>query len=256
MSSDNISKINQLLRVWPTGTVATSSWLAQQGIYQQLAHQYEKSGWIQKVGHGAFARWREDIDWTGGVYALQEQLKMPIHVGGKTALELKGYTYFVSLGKGGVVYLFGEPGSHLPSWFVNHKWKRPFAYKMPHLFGSKRNLGLTHHSMGSYSIQISSPERAIMEQLHLVPKEDCEEVINIMEMLQTLRPKLIQELLECCRSIKVKRLFLALAERTNQVWFKDLDVKKIKLGKGKRHLVQGGVFDRKYQITLPKPQRN
>lgn len=253
MNSANISKINQLLRAWPAGTVATSSWLGKQGIYQQLAHQYEKSGWIQKIGHGAFVRWGEDTDWTGGVYALQEQMQMPVHVGGKTALQLKGYAYFVSLGEGGVVYLFGEPESHLPLWFVNHKWKRPIAYKMPRLFGSKRNLGLTHHTLGTYSIQVSSPERAIMEQLHLVPNEDSfEEAVNIMDMLRTLRPKLIQELLACCRSIKVKRLFLALAEQTNQDWFQDLDVKKVNLGRGKRHLVQGGIFNRKYQITLPK----
>ncbi len=36
-----------------------------------------------------------------------------------------------------------------------------------------------------------------------------------MEGLTTLRPRLIQSLLEQCRSVKVKRLFTVLAEACN-----------------------------------------
>lgn len=66
----------------------------------------------------------------------------------------------------------------------------------------------------------------------------------------------MQSLLERCKSIKTKRLFLFLAEATEQPWFSKIRVAKIDLGKGKRLIVKGGVFNSKYQITVPKKLDN
>jgi hypothetical protein len=71
-----------------------------------------------------------------------------------------------------------------------------------------------------------------------------------MEGFTTLRPKLVSELLECCNSIKVKRLFLFLAEHYNHTWVRSIS--KVDLGSGKRLVVKNGCFDRKYGITVPK----
>ena len=73
----------------------------------------------------------------------------------------------------------------------------------------------------------------------------------LMENLTTLRPKVIQELLESCQSVKVKRLFLVLAEHVNHPWVKRLNVEKIDLGKGKRVVGKGGYYNPKYQLSLP-----
>jgi len=55
----------------------------------------------------------------------------------------------------------------------------------------------------------SAPERAAMEMLHLVPKEvGFDEAQLIVENLVALRADVVQRLLEACRSVKVKRLFL------------------------------------------------
>lgn len=70
--------------------------------------------------------------------------------------------------------------------------------------------------------------------------------------MNNLRPKLVQDLLEICSSIKVKRLFLCLAERIGHEWFHYLDLTKIDLGRGKRSIVKGGRYDSKYQITIPR----
>jgi Transcriptional regulator, AbiEi antitoxin, Type IV TA system len=54
----------------------------------------------------------------------------------------------------------------------------------------------------------------VLEMLHLAPREfDIVEAAHIFEGLVTLRPTLMQSLLDACGSIKVKRLFLYLAER-------------------------------------------
>ena len=43
-----------------------------------------------------------------------------------------------------------------------------------------------------------------------------------------------------------------MAESSNHVWVKDLNVGKIYLGSGKRVIVKSGVFEKKYKITIPK----
>jgi hypothetical protein len=70
--------------------------------------------------------------------------------------------------------------------------------------------------------------------------------------MTTLRPDKVQLLLELCSSVKVKRLFLYMAEKQNHFWFNDLDLDKINLGAGKRMIVKNGVLDAKYQITVLK----
>jgi len=59
-----------------------------------------------------------------------------------------------------------------------------------------------------------------------------------MEMLNGLRPNLLKQLLNECKSIKVKRLFLYMAEKANHSWLEDLDLTNIYLGKGKRSIVK------------------
>jgi len=92
-----------------------------------------------------------------------------------------------------------------------------------------------------------------MECLYSVPKsQPLLEVLEIVEGLNNLRPASVQALLEACKSVKVKRLFLYLAEKAGHDWFKYLDLKKVGLGSGKRSIVEGGIYVPKYQITVPK----
>ena len=253
MAGANTSKLNQLLVNWPLGTVAVAPWLEKQGIYQQLAYDYEKSGWLRKIGRGAYVRLNDKLDWPGGLYAIQQQLGRPIHIGAKSALELKGLGVFSQGGTGAFLYLFGPWQVKPPTWFMDHDWGRKISYKMFKLFDGKTEMGLTSQSFDSFEIKISTPERAILELLYLAPHEQSiEEAMLIMEGLGTLRVGILQELLNNCRSIKVKRLFFALADQCNHSWFKNLDLKQIDMGSGKRSIVKDGTLDPKYQITLPK----
>jgi hypothetical protein len=253
MGSSTGSKINQLLRRWPNGTVAVSSWLEKQGAYQQLVQRYEATAWLRRVGQGAYAKAGDKIEWTGGLYALQEQLKLPIHVGGKTALQMQGYAHFLPMGKGTAVSLFGPPDMKLPAWFKQYRWGVKVRYTATNLFSGQGDQGLTKKELGSYSIKVSTPERAIMELLYGVPLVDSyEEARLLMEGLTTLRPRVVQNLLEKCASVKVKRLFMLLGENCKHAWVRKLDPSKVDFGKGKRTLVKGGRFDPKYKITVPK----
>jgi hypothetical protein len=59
-------------------------------------------------------------------------------------------------------------------------------------------------------------------------------------------------LLESCRSIKVKRLFLFLAIRQDKPWSRKLAVARVTLGQGKRLVTRGGRLDTRFSITVPE----
>ena len=252
MSSANGSKINQLLRAWPNGTVAVLPWLEKQGVYQQLVHKYESTSWVRRVGQGAYVKAGDKVEWTGGLYAIQAQLKLPIHVGAKTALQMQGFAHFLPMGKDITVSLFGLPNVKLPMWFRQYRWGVKVRYAMTNLFVGAADQGLTKKDMDSYVVNVSTPERAILEVLYGVPLVDSyEEARLLMEGLTTLRPRVVQGLLEKCASVKVKRVFMVLTESCKHAWIRKVDLSKIDFGKGKRMLVRGGRFDPKYNITVP-----
>jgi hypothetical protein len=115
------------------------------------------------------------------------------------------------------------------------------------------DLALSDYSLDGLNIQISSPERAILECLYLTPNRfDLIECYQILEGLVNLRPKIMQALLEECSSIKVKRLFLFMASKANHQWLDFIDQSKIELGTGDRVMVKGGVYISNYKIAVPK----
>ena len=56
------SKINQLLQQWPAETVATLRWLSSLGVDRRLADKYVQSGWLERLGHGAYKRAGATVD--------------------------------------------------------------------------------------------------------------------------------------------------------------------------------------------------
>lgn len=250
-----MSKINQILKDWPPNTVITTAWLEEKGVSRQLADSYKKSGWIENFGQGAYKKPHEQIGWPGALYALQKLNDLPVHVGGKTALEQLGYGHYVRMSANQKVRLWKDSGVRLPAWFQKHQWKTPVEVRSARLFESIEGK-FTEKGIEGVQLILSSPEQAILEYLYDIPKlESFDEAHYIMEGLTTLRPNVLQTLLEGCRSIKVKRLFLYLADTYNHSWFKRLDDASFDLGSGKREIIKGGKLDKKYQIVVPEVSR-
>ena len=112
--------------------------------------------------------------------------------------------------------------------------------------------GLETLDYRGHQLLISGPEMAFMECLHLAPSQFALlDLYYVMEMLTTLRPKLVQKLLEGCSSVKVKRLFLYMAQKAGHQWFKALDLSKIDLGTGKHLFAESGRYISEYLITIP-----
>ncbi|MDP1989640.1 MAG: type IV toxin-antitoxin system AbiEi family antitoxin domain-containing protein [Syntrophales bacterium] len=112
--------------------------------------------------------------------------------------------------------------------------------------------GFTEFREKDFFVRISAPERAMLEMLRLVPqKVGFDEARLVRGNLATLRPEVVQGLLESCRSVKVKRLFLYMAENQELPWLAKLDLSKVDLGAGKRIIVPKGRYDAKYRIIVP-----
>jgi hypothetical protein len=43
-----------------------------------------------------------------------------------------------------------------------------------------------------------------------------------------------------------------MAEKNNHTWLKGLNLSNVNLGSGKRVIIKNGVFNNKYNITVPK----
>jgi len=247
-------KINRLLNSQPSGVVYLSSWLTENGFSTQLLNRYKKSNWLYSIGVGAWMRVGEMPTYEGALYALQEQAKLSIHIGGKTALSLLGKAHYLELSTQQII-LFGSSKEKLPAWFSKYDWGLKVNYFSSSFLPPRA--GLLTLEKSTFSLQISNPIRALLECLYLIPKkQEIVECYEIMEGLNNLRPKQVQELLEQCTSVKVKRLFVYMAEKARHDWFNYINFEKINLGKGKRSLVKDGVYISKYRITIPKALAN
>lgn len=247
--------INSFVVAAPPGVVLTTVWLKKQGVSPKLAWWYVYSKWLERIGDKAYKRVGDKVTWSGAIVALQNQLDLPIHVGGKTALELLGKAHFIPMQGIKQVVLFTDPGTRIPLWLHRDElWNVIFNVYKAALFKSPEGtLAIIERPVNGLNVKLSSPERAAMEMLYLVPNyQSFEEALLIFENLAQLRPIVIQSLLEKCSSIKVKRLFLYLAQRCQHSWVSDLDTSKINLGQGKRVIGGGGDYDSKYQLSVPK----
>lgn len=249
MSTEIQSKLNNLLSAQPPGTVLVSSWLVEQGYSLDLQKRYKKSLWFESIGTGALIRYGDKVDYLGAIYALQTQLGLSVHPAAKTALSLQGKAHYLELSVQRV-QLFGGQKENLPLWFTKRDWELSIEYQKTSFLPP--DLGMVDIGHKGFSIKVSSPARAIMECLYLAPNsQSLMEVYELMEGLNNLRPVSVQKLLEACSSIKVKRLFLYMAEKLRHQWLPYLNLEKIELGSGNRSIVKDGVFISKYGITVP-----
>jgi len=250
MSVNNKKKLNLLINNWQDGMIYTQHHLKKQGYNYSLVQRYYSSQWIEPVETGAYKKYGDTVAWQAGIYAIQSQLNLTIHPGGRTALELLGYAHYLRFKDR--VFLFGKAGETLPKWFRDAGWQKEFEYHQTKLFGDSQS-GLMSYEHRGISLTVSAPERAAMEMIYLIPKtQGFDEADKIMNGLLSLRPDIVQGLLENCRSVKVKRLFLYLSDRNELPWFADLNLNNIDLGSGKRVIVKNGKYNAKYRISIPE----
>jgi len=245
------TKINQILQKLPSNGLLFSSWMVGNCISTKEQMSYVASGWIERFAQGVYYRIGETPTLFAAVASYNEQLGKNCFIGASTALDIQGYSHFVAMGKPNA-FLFTSKTERLPNWLLEHEWDMNIHYSTTKIFGNNM-LGVERINVSALVLPVSSPERAFMECLHLAPKYySVMDLYYIMEMFTTIRPQLIQQLLEQCTSLKVKRLFMFMADKSKHQWFHSLNRSQIDLGEGKRLFAKNGVYSSNYLITIPK----
>jgi hypothetical protein len=254
MNTNVPTKINRLLQKVPRGGLFLASWMYENGISRELQRHYKKSQWLTAIDTGVMVRTGEIPTLTGALASLNEQDNKHFVVGAMSALEMQGFSHYLPMGKKTMI-LFSLKDERLPAWFLKRDWNVVLRHFTTECFSHE--LGIETVSQEGFKLYVSSTARAFLECLHLSPKYyNLTDLYYVMEMLSLLHPAKVQELLEDCKSIKVKRLFLYMAEKAGHDWLKMLDLSRISVGTGKRAIVKNGVYNAKYQITIPKELEN
>ncbi|MCQ2740141.1 MAG: type IV toxin-antitoxin system AbiEi family antitoxin [bacterium] len=248
MGTEKETNLKTLLSKNPKNVIITSKYLTSLGISHDLQKRYEKNGWLKRLSQGAYITLGDSASLDGAIYALQKQLNLSIHIGGISALNnYYGITHNISYSDKNT-QLFGFRSEKLPKWF---KTLYGINTQLNCTTFLPKDIGLVEIQTGDFKIKVSTLERAVLEMLYLVPEKIMpNEAYQIIELLITVKPKEFQLLLEKCSSVKVKRLFLYLAELSDHSWFKRLDLSKIDLGKGVREITKGGKHNSKYNIII------
>ncbi len=248
------TKINLLQASTERRGVMKSSWLEKQNISRTEQGMYVKSGWLTRIAAGVYMFANATPTLFGALAACEKQEGLAYRLAASTALELHGFTHYVPMGRA-QAYVATPAGHRLPKWMNEYDWDRDL-----HEFSTKvfdGSMGVGRVETDRLSLRASSPELAIMECLLLVPNRySLMDVYYLMESLTTLRAWLVSELLERCPSVKVKRLFLYMAEKVNHPWFARLDLSRVTLGAGPRSFVKGGTKVAKYNIIIPQELAN
>lgn len=172
MSSEALHSSELLKRALfglPPGLPVTMSHLKGFGISRQLVHHYVQHGWLTQLGYGYYLRPGDKLTETGSVASLQAN-GVAVHIGGKSALALKGFTHYLSMG-GETLTLFGRGVRNLPKWF-QQQFK--VGLSNSRLFDDPEKPAeqycVSRLSQTADAPFVSEPERAVLEMLDLVPK--------------------------------------------------------------------------------------
>lgn len=250
-----MTKINQALIDWTPGSIHGHDWFESKGLSTRLTYFYYEQGILEKIGPGVYSKKNDPVTWQGLINFLQQELGLSVHISGKTALELQGSSHYATMGRP-IINLVSYEIKELPSWIYKVSQDFKINFRKSSLLSKEEYLHTQDKQ--KISVRLSHRELAILELIdELDLKNGFETVENYMNSLNTLRSSVLQEILESCKSIKVKRVFLYMSERLELPYFKQLNQSKINIGSGKRVIVLGGRFDKKYNITVdPEEEEN
>jgi hypothetical protein len=237
------------------GAVVTAPHLVDLGISRGLQSYYVRNNWLEPVGRGAYKIPEDVIEWPAMLNAVQQQTKSEVHLGALSALHFQIYATYMRMPGKRRLQVFTGLKKPLPAWFANYQGSFCTEHHQTNFLPEK--LMVREEEKDNFRIKVASNERAMMECLFLAPKflslVDC---YRVMLGMTTLVPEYMMELLQQCQSVKVKRLFLYMGERAEQMWFDDLDTDQIDLGSGKRSFEKNGIYIPKYRMVMPKAFAN
>lgn len=248
MSLELKNKINQLLMFGTKNGLFFSEWLKKNGYSDQLVNKYRQSGWLASLSKGVMYRTGDTLSAYAALYCFNKQLNEDVRIAAHSALELFGFNHYVPMGK--PILMVTSNKKSFPAWMFGDSFDRTIKYFRTKTFSDVQTDKVQIEGL---NLLVSSPEQAFMECLLLAPTQySYMDLYYIMEQLTSLRADVVQILLETTKSLRVKRMFLYMAEKAGHYWFDMLDIDKIVIGTSKLQLAEKGTYISKYKITIPK----
>lgn len=222
-----------------------SSWFEQHGISAKNVFDHKKYGWIESIGRGAYVRQGVKPDILAAVSAVQTQTTYSMHLGGLYSLD-QFHDIRQYIRNDLSPQIFTTETSSLPSWF---KTTFEDSYKVKVASFLPEELGIEERDYNGLRIRVSCLERSLLEMLYN-NEVSTNEAFQILELVPVLKPALMNNLLQNCKSIKVKRLFLYIASKTGYAWYNKLEIDKLDLGSGVREIDKDGSFNKDFNIIV------
>lgn len=195
------NRIKKLQLDFARGAPIGSACLRRSGISNDLAAQYVRSGWIQRLGRGVFMHTGDQLQLDPTLVFLESKIA-GFHVAAKSALARHGYRQNLSASE--PVILWGAPKARLPDWFVERFEGR---YNRTQLFSSSQSAGLCRLPESPNGPLFAEPERALLEMLSEVGlSQELNEARAIMEGMRQIRVKRLLQWIQCCKMVKAVRL--------------------------------------------------
>ena len=244
------TKIQTILQHGYNNGLLCTSWLEKQKVSRTEQVQYVRSGWLVRIVPGIYRFSGAKPTLYGALASMDEQIGLNYRIAAYSALEIHGYTHYISFGQP-QAYIITPSDKRLPKWMSKYEWDMTLREFSTKVFDGM--IGVAAIEQNDMTLRVSSPELAMLECLQLTSgAHNLMDLFYLMESLTTLRASLVTQLLEQCSSVKVKRLFLYMAEKANHAWFKRLDLENVTLGSGTRSFAKGGVKNAKYNIIIPR----
>jgi hypothetical protein len=209
------SLIKALQTSEPRGRPLDTATLQRHGISSALAHDYVKSGWLERLGRGVFMFAGDELQRDPTLRFLERKIS-GIHVAARTALAWHGFRQNVAHDE--TLILWGARKGSLPSWFLE---RFPARYSSSRLFDEElpAESGLSPLPESPGGPKVSEPERALLEMLSEVGvRQPIDEARGIMESVRQLRSRQLGALLKHCRMTKAIRLCVVGAEELGLPW--------------------------------------
>ena len=215
--------------------------LAAHGITAKRASALVRSGWLLRLGRGAYGLPGDTLQRDACLAFLARQVP-GLHVAGKTALAWRGVRHNLAYRE--TVVLWSDQPARLPRWLDGVVQVR---YRVAHIFDPDlpAGLGLAALAGGHPELPVSSPERALLELLSETGSfEGLEEVRQLVESTRNLRLPLLDELFGHLTRIKVVRLAAQLASELELPWAELAQQHSRRLGGGRRWVAVGRTGER------------
>ena len=227
MATTERNKLNALYTHLAPGTPLTSEDLGRLSISADLAVHYVRSGWLQRLARGVFARPGDTLLLNPSLRLLERKVAA-LHVGGKSALEWADVRHYVA--QQPTLYLYGWTAARLPDWFLQ---RFPAEYHRKRVFKEQPTalLHVAPFEKRADAPRVSAPERALLELLSDVGvRQPLQEARELTKGAYTLRTDVLEELLKHCTSVKTVRLCLQFGRELSLPWAAKLKSRELPTG--------------------------